>query len=64
MDETIIKLENGLRLMCPAAPALCTYVRVVDTNNQELGYWCDDEWSDAPAEVMGAIIGLLRKGPV
>lgn len=36
-----------------------SYVRVVDATGDELFYWDEDEWREAPAEVMGAIMGAI-----
>lgn len=47
---------SGRELRCPAYPEECTYVRIV-VDGLEIAYWIEDEWRDAPAEVMGAIIG-------
>lgn len=36
-----------------------TYVRVCDPHGYEVAYWNEDEWREAPSEVMGAVIGAL-----
>lgn len=38
----------------------CDYVRVIDATGAEIGYWTQEEWREAPAEVMGAILGALK----
>jgi len=54
-------LPSGLRVVCPAYPGECTYVRFVDNNGFELGYWDHQEWADDPTDVMGAIMGLMSQ---
>lgn len=44
------------QLRCPSHPEPCSYVRVV-IDGLELAYWNQDEWQEAPADVMGAIMG-------
>ena len=56
-DEAVITLANGRDIRCPAWPEPCSYVRVTQAGC-ELGYWVDAEWAQAPAEVMGAVLGL------
>jgi hypothetical protein len=61
--EAIIPLPSGRELRCPAYPAECDYVRIVLPSQGapiELAYWISAEWRDAPAEVMGAILGATR----
>jgi len=60
-NETVIVLANGRAIHCPSFPAPCDYVRVVE-GGYELGYWNCDEWEMEPTDVMGAFIGLARKG--
>lgn len=38
-------------------PAGTSYIRFLDKNGGEVGYWNSDEWGDTPEEVMGAIMG-------
>lgn len=57
--ETVITLPDGRALHCPAHPEECSYVRIVH-DGDEITYWSSDEWREAPAEVMGAILGVLR----
>jgi hypothetical protein len=52
-------LGTGREIRCPAYPAECDYVRIV-IDGFELAYWDKAEWSLAPAEVMGAILGAAR----
>ncbi|MBZ0293968.1 MAG: hypothetical protein K8L99_15495, partial [Anaerolineae bacterium] len=44
------------QLRCPSHPEPCSYVRVV-IDGLELAYWNQDEWQEAPADVIGAIMG-------
>lgn len=56
-DECCVQIVGSAReIRTPAHPEDCNYVRIV-LDGLELGYWTCDEWRDAPAEVMGAIIG-------
>lgn len=63
-DECIIELSNGREIRGPAHPAECSYVRITVPGivPLELAYWISDEWRDAPAEVMGALLGAARAG--
>lgn len=60
--------EGSLRmgeyfLVFPKFPLPCDYVRVVEKYRlTEIAYWAQDEWAEAPAEVMGAIIGAMCEG--
>lgn len=58
-SETVIPLANGRQICCPAYPLDCVYVRIV-LEGYELMYWHCDEWTEDPAIVMGAILGLAR----
>jgi len=40
------------------------YVRVVDVDGRELGYWDKEEWKDDPECVMGAIFALAQNGRI
>ncbi|MEJ8837603.1 hypothetical protein [Ramlibacter sp. AN1133] len=63
-DETVIELPGDISMKVPAYPSECDYVRVVDRSvrgGAELAYWTSSEWRDAPAEVMGALMGLLKQ---
>ncbi|MEX3983646.1 hypothetical protein AB4Y45_32210 [Paraburkholderia sp. EG287A] len=60
--ECTLRIAGSHRAVhCPAAPAECFYVRVV-VDGLELAYWHMDEWHQAPAEVMGAVLGAARGG--
>lgn len=65
-DECVIQTRGMRQIRCPADPAPCDYVRITlpaeEEQPLELAYWVADEWAEAPAEVMGAILGALR-GP-
>lgn len=58
-DECVIRLANGRAIHVPAAPAECDYVRIVE-RGEETAYWNSDEWQEAPAEVMGALMGAAK----
>lgn len=60
-DETVIRLGNGRELRCPASTEECTYARIT-VMGYELAYWTDDEWQEAPSEVMGALLGAACHG--
>ncbi len=47
-DEGVIKLAHGGSIRCPAHPADCTYVRIVDAEGNEVLYWDWHEWRDDP----------------
>jgi hypothetical protein len=54
--ECLLRLDSGRELRCPAFPAPCGYVRVVQ-QGYELAYWDSNEWRTDPEEVMGALMG-------
>jgi len=63
LNECSVPIAGSARAIhFPAAPDECSYVRVVLDGKLEIAYWADDEWKDAPAEVMGALLGALRSG--
>lgn len=57
-DECVVRLVNGRQLRSPAYPAECEYVRVV-VGGVEVAYWDKQEFADATAEVLGALVGCL-----
>lgn len=61
-EECVIALVSGREIRCPASPTDCSYVRITAPAivPLELGYWSSDEWGEAPAEVMGAILGAAH----
>lgn len=60
-EECVLDILGSHRqIRTPAHPVECTYVRIV-VDGFEIAYWGDDEWRDAPAEVMGAFIGAASK---
>lgn len=61
-EECVIGLVSGREIRCPADPKDCSYVRITapGVTPLELAYWTSDEWGDAPAEVMGAILGAAN----
>jgi hypothetical protein len=60
--EYAVELPTGCKLVCPAHPKPCEYVRIVDPMCGEVAYWDSEEWREAPQEVMGAIMGALSSG--
>lgn len=64
-DESVIELPGDIALVVPVHPLPCDYVRVVDRAASpytlELAYWSSDEWRDAPEEVIGAVMGLVKR---
>ena len=59
MLETVIELRPDIRLICPAYPLECTYVRI-EKDGVEIVYWDWQEWHDDPRVVMGSLMGALR----
>ncbi|MBK6616673.1 hypothetical protein [Ottowia sp.] len=57
-QEIVIQLANGRELRSRCTDAGCDYVRIC-IGGLELAYWVEDEWQQAPAEVMGALIGAM-----
>ncbi|MEC4339642.1 hypothetical protein VPH13_13040 [Stenotrophomonas pavanii] len=64
-EECVIALISGREIRCPASPKDCSYVRITAPGiiPLELGYWSSDEWGEAPAEVMGTILGAAQGRP-
>lgn len=58
-EETVVPLEGGRELRCPAYPAECDYVRIC-LGGIEIAYWISDEWVTDGTGVMGAIVGAMR----
>lgn len=58
-EECVVLTHSGRAIHSPAYPAECSYIRIVE-QGFELGYWDKAEWSAAPDEVMGAIMGSLK----
>lgn len=54
--ETSIDFPGGA-FVCPAHPAECEYIRVVDHEGYEMGYWDEAEFEDDSADTMGALMG-------
>lgn len=61
-NEGELRAHTGFALRFPMFPEECSYVRVVDPIGREIVFWSETEWAEAPAEVMGAIIGALVRG--
>lgn len=63
LDEGSIPVGvTGKRIVFPAHPEECSYVRVIDPKGKEIAYWDSLEWEDEPVEVMGAIMGAAQNG--
>lgn len=58
--ECITLSDDGREIRCPAFPEPCEYVRIMDEDGNEAGYWTSDEWKESPEEVMGAILGCFH----
>lgn len=61
-NECVITATQGRSIHMPAYPDECDYIRIVDRAGHEIAYWTSTEWEEAPAEVMGAIMGALNGG--
>lgn len=62
-NETVIWLPGDVALHMRAHPAACDYLRVVDRSvgrGVELMHCSSEEWQQAPQEVIGAVMGLLK----
>lgn len=60
-DECVLNIAGTNRsIQTPVYPSECDYVRVVVAGDLEIAYWNQSEWKDAPAGVMGAIIGAAN----
>lgn len=59
-EESVLTLSDGKRLICPAYPDPCAYVRIEDRYERELLYWEWNEWADDPMGVIGALFGALK----
>jgi hypothetical protein len=58
--ECIIRIAGGGEIRTDSYednPAGSSYVRVVNRDGAEIGYWTTEEWEEDPALVMGAILG-------
>ena len=66
MSEIKIPTQNGTQFLCfedsESNIEGCTYIRLCDSNGDELVYWHYDEWVESPIEVMGAMMGALTGG--
>ena len=61
-EEVQIVADTGVTIAAPAYPCDCYYVRLLDDQGREVGYWDNAEWQDDPQLVMGAIIGAICAG--
>lgn len=59
-DECRIGLLGGGAIVCDAFPHEVSFVRVVNKEGREIGYWTIDELAEDPVEVMGAILGAAK----
>ena len=56
-DETIVELADGNTLRSGSKTFMAgDYVRLCDSEGEEIAYWHYDEWQNDPQLVMGAII--------
>lgn len=65
VPEFSLKLANGNYLVCESSdgnPAGTSYVKVINSNGVEVGYWTASEWAVDPELVMGAIFGCAANG--
>jgi len=61
-EETrMTNVANGFTMTVPADSQV-DYVRVCDPDGNETGYWTVDEFSEDPADVVGAVFGALVRG--
>lgn len=58
-EEAILRLSDGYTARTPAYPSDCDYVRICDSEGDEVVYWDVKEWSDEPELVMGALFGIM-----
>ena len=59
-EECVLEILGSQRqIRSPSHPEERTYVRIV-VDGLEIAYWVEDEWRDAPGEVMGALIGAAK----
>jgi hypothetical protein len=61
-EECVVNILGGKQLCCPAYPAPCDYIRVLSDDGEEIGYWHHDEFTADAQEVMGALMGCLKRG--
>jgi hypothetical protein len=60
-EECTVTLANGKQLCCPLYPTDCDYIRILDEDGEELGYWHYTEFTEDAKDVMGAMMGLLNR---
>ena len=58
--ECVFQLADGRSVRCPAYPANCEYVRILDADGAEEAYWGFDERGKAPKDVVEAFMGALK----
>ena len=39
------------------------YIRITDPDGYEVVYWNEDEWTEEPQLVVGAMLGYAQTGP-
>lgn len=57
----LLCLDNGVRIECGGYPKPGAYLRVVDRDGYEIGYWNADEWQRT-GEVMAEIMRTAAEG--
>jgi hypothetical protein len=63
--ECVVPTVNGESLVFESYdqnPEGTSYVRFIDKNQQELLYYCADEWQQEPQLVMGCIMKCIQRG--
>ena len=56
-DELELHLKNGTTICSWSSDFQAgDYVRVIDRDGNEVGYWNSTEWKEDPEHVMGAIL--------
>ena len=61
-EAIVINKENGNQLRTQPYPAEVDYVRVCNSEGEEIAYWTMDEVIEDPADVLGAMMGALIGG--
>lgn len=52
--------SQGYKIIVPAFPQECEYIRIENPQGKEVAYWYYNEWQEDPKLVMGAITGLIN----
>ena len=59
--ECVIPTDAGY-IATDAYPHKVSYIRVLDTDGKEIGYWTIDEIKEDPEDVIGAFFGCAKAG--